>query len=811
MTLFIKQVFPQNYCNTYDWNWWNDNTQNNWTFISADQGVVDWMGSIWTGPSRNLLSVNRMIMSEDYTPRNGWLLLYKDFGCNGGLNHPYFLLYNKYRGKLRLFMLLYNLNFGNGGIATLRWTDGYKTTSLLTHGSGLSRVNYTYHSGTPISDDVSTSTTDKISNSYYSDKWFVADFDVAFDHLTPISASDYQLTIDVSAVENSTVEMSGTLKWITEPYSPNVSSSNIMNNIDDDGNSVRDYLTDARKITKNVPSEGDLKKVFGDNKLTLLDYQSNTNISFGNSIISERYQLTMEQLNQGSDFVDFLTGVSKYASVIGKYIDVAIGIFDFFSSKPNAGPEQVVVMPTVTHGSVSLSGIIRTEIPIDVVTFGLPGTNQTNSIYEPYYNCPLGVIGLEEEPSLSLRKWSEIRNDYCALKKKDDNSYFVMSTCSITDNYKSIRIDDDIKIAINAMANAEVVSIKAALCGRIRKKDTNNKPIYPLTRDLTNKDFYSFTIVNGSYEKLPNPYKYKWTAYINDNYYQLTSIDKDGFAEFSTPFVDIQNFKGVSFTVREETDVYLKIFATLKTNDPDASSAPIVFAAKYMLTEPTTETDNIDSPYPFSRTQLSYLDIPDNSSTKTVLTNSPISSGTYNNWDISTNGNVVADAENGNVTINAYHEIVLSPGFSATPAGNNTISMGIINGSKIIPSNFTDISNLVTTYFSDCNSISLKSTRLENENSYPNLISDAEIQVLNSFIPNIYPNPTEGIVNVGGVPIDANQKSVIQVFDVTGKLVFTDNISSNNYSFDLSSQHRGIYIVKISNGSNFKILKIIKI
>jgi hypothetical protein len=794
----MKQAFPQNNCITNNWNWWSDNTQNNWTFKSAEKNEVDWMGSIWTGPSRNLLSVNRIIMSEDYTPRNGWVLLYKDFGCNGGSDHPYFILHNKYRGKLRLFMLLYNFNFGNGGVATLRWTDGNKTTSLLTHSSGISRANHNYHERTPISSDVSTSA----SNSYYSDKWFVADFDVAFDHLTPITERDYQLSIDVSAIEKTEVEMTGTLDWITEPYSPNVSSSNIIETTSE-GKTVKDYLTDAKKITKNIPSESDLKKVFGDNKQTLVDYQSNTNISFGNSIISERYQLKMEQLSEGSGFSNFLTGVSKYGPVVGQYIDVAIGVFDFLSSKPNAGPQQVVVMPTVTHGSVSLSGTLTTQMPIDIITMGLPGTIQSNDLYKPYYNCPLGVIGLEKEPSLSIRKWTESAIFYSMTKKRDDNSEYVLRTSTGKNNYKSIRIDDDIKIALNALANAEVISVKAALCGRIRGKVSDNtKPAYPFTIADTYKEFYKFP---DNY-KVSNPYIFKWTKYLDDNFYHLTSIDGDGFAEFSTPFVDIQNFKGVSFTVREETDVYLQIFATLKTNNTEASSSPIVFSAKYMLTEPLAEADNIDTPYPFSQAQLSDLDILDNSSNKTVLNESYISSGTYKNWDISTKGNIVADAKKENVAINAYNKIVLSPGFSATPTGNYSVSIGIIKESMVIPSNYNDISNLVTTYFSDCISSSLKSASLVNENSYATLIKDAE----NSINPNIYPNPTSGIINIEGLPLNAERMTEIHVFDIMGKVVFSDNTSSTNYRFDLSNQNRGIYMVKLSNGSNFKMFKIIK-
>lgn len=804
-TLFFNYTFSQN-CDTDNWNWWSNNSQDNWTFVSADQGPVNWMGSIWTGPSRNLLSINRILMSEDYTPRNGWVLIYKDFGCSGGINNPYFILYNKYRGKLRLFMLLYKQNFGNGGIATLRWANGNKTTALLTHGSGISRANLNYHKGNPISTDVFTSTTDKISNSFYSDKWFVADFDVAFDHLTPTTASDYQLSIDVSAIESSTVEMSGNLEWITEPYSPNISSTNIKTGTQN-GNPFKEYLTNARKITKNIPSESDLRKIFGDQKNTLLDYQVNTSASFGNTKISERYQFIMEQLAEGDDFTNFLTGISRYAPVVGKYLDVAIGAFDFFSSKPNAGPQQVVVMPTITHGTISLTGTIRTEKPVEPIVIGLPGTNQTNAAYKPYYNCPLGVVGLEKEPQLSIRKWSEARKYYSLLKTRDANSWYVVRTSTAYDKYKSIKIDDDLKIAINAKADVELVEIKAALCGRIRKTVDGENPSYLLTTSFTDNEFYN----PSTNKKMSNPYRYfKWTNFLNDNFYQLTSMDKDGFAEFSTPFIDIQNFKGTSFTVREETDVYLKIFVTLKAKDAEVESTPIVFSAKYSLSEPLTEVDNIDKPFPFTEAQIRYLDIQNNSSNITMLTSSNISSGTYKNWGISNDGATLIDAKNGNVTLNAYNEVILNPGFSATPTSNYSVNISSEDELNIIQNNFTDPSSMVTYYFEDCNTAVNKVARIENDYNYIGLVKEAQDLHLKEFNPVVFPNPTNGLVNVSKLNGDTNSLTNIEVFDSMGKRILLTSTSLDIYTVDLQEHKEGLYIVKVSQSQKQKIFKVIK-
>jgi hypothetical protein len=810
LILISNITSAQKNCQTSDWNWWNDNTQENWNFTSAEKGLIDWMGSPWTGPSRNVLSINNILLSNDYLPKNGWVLLFKDFGCNGGLNNPYFLLYNKYTGKIRLFMLLYNLDFGNGGIATMRWANENKTTSLLTHGTGESKPNSKYHTNTPISTDVFSSTTDKISNSFYSDKWFVADFDVAFDHLTPIDLYDYQLAIDVSAIQNSGIEMSGELEWITSPYSMNIDKSKIIDNEDDEGKKVKDYLADAKKITKKIPSEKDLKKIFGDKKKELLNYKTELNASFGNTKLSERYELSLTELEEGSQFSKFLTGVSKYSPIVGNYLDVGVGVFDFLSNKSNTSAQNVIVMPTVTHGSVTLSGQIRTERPIEPIIIGLPGTKQSSSLYTPYYNCPLGVIGLEKEPKTSIRKWTKERKTFPSIKRKkngDDNDYIAFGEGLVYDHYKSIRIDEDLKIAINCKANVEVIDIKAAICGKVKKKE-NGEPEYLIYDDYASKDFY-----NMMSEKLENPYKYDWTEYLNDNIYKLTSINEKGVAEFSTPLINIEHFKGVSFTVKEETDLYLEIIARLRAKDPEASPSPITLLAKYKLSEPSSEDDSSDKPYPFSRIQIKLLDS-ESEDKKTIIENISKDKGEFTNWEIETKGKVHLLPRMDNIELNAYKSITLKPGFYAKPLNANYhINMKITNSTEVTSTNYTPIENIVKDdYFCKCNCKpnELKSLTIDNKNSFDKLVEKAEEVVEKQFSPVIYPSPTNGTINISGLPINKKDKTYIHIFNSIGDLVLSKSTTSNQISLDLSNRSNGLYIVKIKNNHSSKTLKIMK-
>ncbi len=66
----------------------------------------------------------------------------------------------------------------------------------------------------------------------------------------------------------------------------------------------------------------------------------------------------------------------------------------------------------------------------------------------------------------------------------------------------------------------------------------------------------------------------------------------------------------------------------------------------------------------------------------------------------------------------------------------------------------------------------------------------------------IYPNPTSGMITIKN---DAKQNSTIEIYTITGKLIFT----SNESEIDLSSYENGVYLFKVKDSQN-TIYKVIK-
>lgn len=71
----------------------------------------------------------------------------------------------------------------------------------------------------------------------------------------------------------------------------------------------------------------------------------------------------------------------------------------------------------------------------------------------------------------------------------------------------------------------------------------------------------------------------------------------------------------------------------------------------------------------------------------------------------------------------------------------------------------------------------------------------------------LYPNPSKGLINLNNIPEWAEN---IYVFDLTGKQVHNDRITSTYMSIDFSSLPEGIYQITINGGTQMKTVRFVK-
>ena len=70
---------------------------------------------------------------------------------------------------------------------------------------------------------------------------------------------------------------------------------------------------------------------------------------------------------------------------------------------------------------------------------------------------------------------------------------------------------------------------------------------------------------------------------------------------------------------------------------------------------------------------------------------------------------------------------------------------------------------------------------------------------------NVYPNPSNGIVNI---QLEGNQTFLVQVNDVVGKLISEENINSNT-TLNLQDLERGVYFITVSDSETSQTTKVI--
>ena len=84
------------------------------------------------------------------------------------------------------------------------------------------------------------------------------------------------------------------------------------------------------------------------------------------------------------------------------------------------------------------------------------------------------------------------------------------------------------------------------------------------------------------------------------------------------------------------------------------------------------------------------------------------------------------------------------------------------------------------------------------------ILSNTDIQTDNLF--SMYPNPSNN--GIFKLSISDNERVSLQIFDLSGRLVTKKDDLRNNDEIDVSHYHKGIYVAKISSGSNISSIKL---
>jgi hypothetical protein len=82
-----------------------------------------------------------------------------------------------------------------------------------------------------------------------------------------------------------------------------------------------------------------------------------------------------------------------------------------------------------------------------------------------------------------------------------------------------------------------------------------------------------------------------------------------------------------------------------------------------------------------------------------------------------------------------------------------------------------------------------------------------EESTFNEDVFTVYPNPTTGLISINGV---SENGATIEVFDINGKLLYSQGNYQTTQTIDLSGWDGSLFIVRITDGSKSARKRVVK-
>lgn len=306
---------------------------------------------------------------NDYRKQDGWRLVYSTFRDTGEeLIDPYFMLYNVYRGTLRIYFYLTEPYIGE---------STYLQDGLVVQRASGASSNILNYLGNNIVDISANSNTFSQVQPKMQDggsplagrRWYMIEYELAYDpNISNFTSDQIWLSWRLNYHNITAIEMDGNMR------------TDIYGTIGGQDNFLEDVLVESLKDTGKEVGEGVLS-VTG---LSLLDGWTEDEKTGENKL----------GLNK-TVFKELLNGAKTAVNSLGSGIPkIAINLLSAVFGGSNSSSGSAVSLKADTsinlEGELSSQGAVSST-PID---FKIPGTEIASdaSGYVPLYTDPLGVF-----------------------------------------------------------------------------------------------------------------------------------------------------------------------------------------------------------------------------------------------------------------------------------------------------------------------------------------------------------------------------------------------------------------------------------
>jgi hypothetical protein len=770
-----------------NWNWEltdkNDPAYCNLWYARTDAGNnLTPMRSPFVDASLTALDI--ISQEQDFTRARGWELLRRDFGCSRVTAYPYFILYNKYSGLMRVFIYAPASQPQYSGLAV----------EVLPNLAGA------YPATTAFADTIQTAPDKFLTSSQNAafgkgitaigklagaGQWSLVELNPSFDpNIQNVLYSGASLQFTIYGVTNNLMYASikgGSMtntqpvyNFTYKPTQPKVASA--------DGQSF-DFKGVGEKFTKFSTSINDVREGVYSTATGIVGALSSVNDS--TTLLGKVKNFFTEVKNNSettSKFGEALGSISKALKGAGGVLKAIGTVLGLFSKSPGSP----AAMPTYTSYDLVLQGTITTKVIQSSFVLRVPGTLQPNNDNATYYKCPMGNFNIKNTPEADVVTYDRVVTAvytgqylYYAEKKP----------------FKSYRLKNNLIATYNDMAGLDLVSVQAAIVGEV----------LPNADGTASYDLFKFNS-----PLWPGALQMPGDKYIRLNHQrpdleagrlEIKHYDKEkGLHIFQTPYVNLECINGLTFNAEATTRIYLQVKAILKIkNDPE--NKPIYFIQNYNIQTSTadistTQRQAYNDPSLTLLPPFANYTVPPTYYSDLVYINDYFLFGFTADNSITLQDNaVITPGEM--IHFTAGSSIRLLPGFEAQ-AGSE-FSASIVNFGYNISCQSPQVEPF--TLAGSCYNTSITALRTVNPEQA------STIEETNKAL-NVYPSLSNGVLRVEGTNL---QQSYITVVDQSGRVVYQYHNSSDKNYIQLNLQHlaNGMYFIQVKGAQGTTVKKVL--
>lgn len=751
------------------------NTTWNWELSKSDPNYCKmWYANTWNNTiipigspfmTASTGAIDAVAKGRDYTKEKGWVLLRREFGCSRPVNYPYFVLYNTFRGIIRVFVYQPATSAPSSGlmieVTPTPTPASYPALTALADPIAGSVDQFRYENGARTYGKSIIAVGEPAGPS----NWTMVEFPVGFD--PNVDIYDYTGAGLKFVIYNVlTFDMKATIKGRSVTGSdPQIYNYNYV------PTSAPEPQGDAQKFIAMGVKFGKAASTIEQGRKDVYKAATDLHAKLSNEPKSSvKYKISqgargiMDITNDTKKFAKTISTIASTVSVVGTVLNVVGNLFGLFDDEA----------PTISYSSINmeLQGSLTAKTVGQSFIIRIPGTrtdpNGPADEQRSYYECPLGIAALKNIPRADVVTYQRIKSLDGIRPVIFNNNH----------KHRSYRLKNDLVLAVNEKAGLELVEAKVAFVSEILPVPPGE--MFQGTPGYDPLGSHSGTFVNYM---LPEFQSFRYT---------MLNYDSAGFHSFRSQFVDIGCANGFTFNVISTSNVYLRIIAVLKRkNDPAAT--PIFFSKDYAIkTDDVQLSENVKNLY-LNSTQDKQMLTPYTNLTEHNVWQEEyrkIPAGYFNSGDyyvtdneIYTEGAVISPTNAQNVMLNAGSEITLNPGFEA---GWGTTFTAQINRYGF---NLNCITPIVEKYNStgSCFNTTVIPMSLPEDVELPVRPSEKKGVV-------VYPVPSNGVVTVEvhGLPA-----SVVTITDVSGKPVLQQAVTNAITRLNLQHLPNGVYLLKI--------------